>query len=365
MYLLEIVCGDVMIYYEDKQYNFFELFNEENGTLIRSNIIGTQDEAEMRSFPELIDIGIMGKCESAKAGICSKAGIECYQNAIHSEKENMSLKDYEGILAQSKNKVFQVALGGAGDPNKHECFGEILSLTRSYGIIPNLTTSGYNMTDNEVHCMKKFCGAVAVSYYSRLGKGGEELNSVTVNAIRKLVNAECVTNIHYVVSDNTIDEAIHRMENNLWPSGINAIIFILYKPVGLGRKDKVVKKDPRLQHFLNLALKGKYPFRIGFDTCFTSALVQYDNYIGMASVDSCEAAKFSMYIDCEMNAYPCSFDNQMGKYRVSLRNMNIIDAWNSMEFEQFRNAEREVCAVCSKRKLCGGGCKLGLGIDLC
>ena len=204
-----------MIYYVDKQYNFFELFNEENGTLIRSNIIGTQNEAE----------------------------IECYQNAIHSEKENMSLKDYESILAQSKNKVFKVALGGAGDPNKHECFGEILSLTRSYGIISNLTTSGYNMSDNEVHCIKKFCGAVAVSYYSRLGKGGEELNSVTVNAIRKLVNAGCVTNIHYVVSDSTIDEVIYRMENNLWPSGISAVIFILYKPVGLGRTEKVVKKD--------------------------------------------------------------------------------------------------------------------------
>lgn len=363
--MLEIACGDVMIYYEDKQYNFFELFNEENGTLIRSNIIGTQNEAEMRSFPELIDIGIMGRCESAKAGVCSNAGIECYQNAIHSEKTNMSLKDYESILVQSKNKVFQVALGGAGDPNKHECFGEIVSLTRSYGIIPNLTTSGYNMNDDEIGCMKKYCGAVAVSYYSRLGHDGEELNDVTVSAIKKLVNAGCITNIHYVVSDSTIDEAIYRMENNLWPSGISAIIFILYKPVGLGRKEKVVKSDQRLQHFLTLALKGKYSFRIGFDTCFTSALVQYDNYIGMASVDSCEAAKFSMYIDCEMNAYPCSFDNQMGRYQVSLRNMSIIDAWNSMEFEQFRNAEREVCTGCSKRKLCGGGCKLGLEIDLC
>lgn len=363
--MLEIACGDVMIYYEDKQYNFFELFNEENGTLIRSNIIGTQNDAEMRSFPELIDVGIMGKCESAKAGMCSKAGIECYQNAIHSEKENMSLKDYESILVQSQNKVFQVALGGTGDPNKHECFEEILSLTRTYTIIPNMTTSGYDMSDDEIHCIKKYCGAVAVSYYSRLGNDGKELNGVTINAIRKLVNAGCVTNIHYVISDSTIDEATYRMENNIWPSGISAIIFILYKPVGLGRKEKIVRCDKRLQRFLDLALKKKYPFRIGFDTCFTSALVKYDNHIGMASVDSCEAAKFSMYIDCEMNAYPCSFDNQMGRYKVSLRNKKIIDAWNSIEFEQFRNARRDVCTTCVKRKLCDGGCKLGLGIDLC
>ena len=39
-----------MIYYEDKKYKFFELFNEKNGTLIRSDISGTQMNATMRSF---------------------------------------------------------------------------------------------------------------------------------------------------------------------------------------------------------------------------------------------------------------------------------------------------------------------------
>ena len=56
-----------MIYYEDKKYKFFELFNEKNGTLIRSDISGTQMNATMRSFPELLDIGIMGQCSAAKA----------------------------------------------------------------------------------------------------------------------------------------------------------------------------------------------------------------------------------------------------------------------------------------------------------
>lgn len=109
-----------MIYYEDKKYKFFELFNEKNGTLIRSDISGTQMNATMRSFPELLDIGIMGQCSAAKAGMCSRVGVECYQNAINSNKKNMSLENYETIMKQCKNRVFQVALGGAGDPNKHE-----------------------------------------------------------------------------------------------------------------------------------------------------------------------------------------------------------------------------------------------------
>ena len=81
-----------MIYYEDKKYKFFELFNEKNGTLIRSDISGTQMNATMRSFPELLDIGIMGQCSAAKAGMCSRVGVECYQNAINSNKKNMSLE---------------------------------------------------------------------------------------------------------------------------------------------------------------------------------------------------------------------------------------------------------------------------------
>ena len=91
-------------------------------------------------------------------------------NAINSNKSNMTLVDYESIMKQSKSKVFQVALGGAGDPNKHENFDEILALTRAYGIIPNMTTSGHNITDMEINSIRRYCGAVAVSFYSRLMK---------------------------------------------------------------------------------------------------------------------------------------------------------------------------------------------------
>lgn len=308
----EIVYGDFMIYYEDKKYNFFEFFNEENGTLIRSNIIGTQKEANMRSFPELIDIGIMGQCEAGKHGICKSAGIDCYQNAPNSKKENMTLNDYEMILKQCKGKVFQIALGGAGDPNKHKDFQQILELTRKYGIIPNLTTSGYDLKDEEIKNIKKYCGSIAVSYYSRLDKNGQELNELTIEAINKFIAAGCKTNIHYVVSNETIDEAIYRLEHNAWPKGIDSIIFILYKPVGLGSNDKKLKKDKKLKAFLKKAITKKYEYNIGFDTCFTSALVEFKDDIDMQSVDSCEAGFFSMYIDSEMNAYPCSFDNQRG-----------------------------------------------------
>ena len=353
-----------MIFYEDKQYNFYELFNEKNGLLIRSNIIGTKKDATMRSFPELIDVGIMGKCHASNAGMCSKVGVGCYQNAINTIKMNMQLQNYEKILRESRNKVFQIALGGAGDPNKHENFEDILFLTKKYGIIPNMTTSGYNLLDNEINCIRKYCGAVAVSFYSRL-IGGIESNDITINAIKKFVDAGCSTNIHYVISDTSIDEATYRLEHDVWPNGIESIIFILYKPVGLGVEKNIIKKDKRLVYFLNAAVKKKHTYRVGFDTCFTSALVKYKDCLEIASIDSCEAAKFSMYIDSEMNAYPCSFDNQCGKYKVSLNNRKIIDIWNSIEFNNFRKVSKSKCDLCLNSNICNLGCKLDLGIDLC
>lgn len=86
---------------------------------------------------------------------------------------------------------------------------------------------------------------------------------------------------------------------------------------------------------------------------------------GMSSVDACEAGRFSMYIDAEMNAYPCSFDNQLGKYRVSLENKQIEEIWNGVEFEHFRNIHLQKCNICKDSNICSYGCGLKLGIELC
>ena len=161
--------------------------------------------------------------------------------------------------------------------------------------------------DDEIALIRKYCGAVAVSWYSRL-MNGKESNEETIKAVKRLVKKGCITNIHYVVSEETIDEAIIRLENNLFPKGINAVVFILYKPIGNGVMEKVLTRtDSRIKRFLSLATERKHPYRVGFDTCFTPALLRWSNTVPTVSIDACEAATFSMYIDSRMNCYPCSF----------------------------------------------------------
>ena len=354
-----------MIIYKDCQYLFFEYFNPNNGFLLRTESLKDGKNPLMRSFPELLDVGIMGHCQSSNLDICKKAGVDCYQMGKKSPQKNMSLDNYCKIVDESSGKVFQISLGGAGDPNKHECFEEILKYTRKKNIVPNYTTSGYNLTDDEISITKENCGAVAVSFYSKL-VNGRESNKQTIQALNNFLEAGCRTNIHYVVSNESIDEIIFRIENNLFPSEISAIVLLLYKPSGFGIIEKTLSyHSEKMRKLISLVESIRHPYEIGFDTCFTPALLKYSKKIDFASIDFCEAARFSMYIDCEMNAFPCSFDSCNKEYIFPMKDKKIIEAWNSDQFSTFRWKQEKRCSRCSHNALCLGGCTLFDEINLC
>lgn len=350
-----------MIIYKDEVFNFFEIFNEENGTLIRSDVNGV--DPLMRSFPELLDVGIMGHCDSGD--YCRKAGVDCYQRGLAVHAPHMSYENFVEIVKQAAGKTFQIALGGAGDPNKHPQFEEILKVCRAYRIVPNMTTSGLLVTDDEIKLIQKYCGAVAVSWYSRLIKGRES-NPETINTVERLIKGGCVTNIHYVVSKDTIDEAILRLERDLIPQGVNAVVFILYKPVGNGVVEKTLRSsDVRVEKFLSLATKIKHPYKVGFDTCFTPAILRWTDNVPTASIDACEAATFSMYIDSQMNCYPCSFGIWGKNISESMNDKTLREIWMGEKFASFREQKKGKCINCGKREHCQDGCRLGIDIELC
>ena len=272
----------------------------------------------------------MGHCNGGQ--YCRNAGIDCYQKGFTTYAPHMSYENFMEIVKQAAGKTFQIALGGAGDPNKHPQIEDILKSCRAYRIIPNMTTSGFLITDNEVGLIKQYCGAVAVSWYSRF-MDGKESNQETIDAVERLVKSGCTTNIHYVVSKDTINEAITRLEMDSFPKGVNAVIFILYKPVGNGIIEKVLKNtDSRIERFISLATKVKHPYRVGFDTCFTPALLRWGDTVPAVSIDACEAATFSMYIDSQMNCYPCSFGIWDKSISESMNSKALREIWQGDKF---------------------------------
>lgn len=155
-------------------------------------------------------------------------------------------------------------------------------------------------------------------------------------------------------------------QNDLFPQGINAVVFILYKPVGNGIAEKVLNNmDVRVERFLSLATKMKHPYRVGFDTCFTSALLRWADTVPAASIDACEAATFSMYIDSLMNCYPCSFGIWDKDISESMSCKTIREIWQGEKFVAFRERKKEKCSNCGRRELCLDGCRLGINIDMC
>ena len=179
------------------------------------------------------------------------------------------------------------------------------------------------MTPELAMLCKRYCGAVAVSWYR---------SEYTLNAIQMLLDAGVKTNIHYVLGKNSIDEALERLENNDFPAGINAVIFLLHKPAGQGSQTNVLDfRDPRVAHFFAQVDK-RHPFKVGMDSCNVPGAIHFCKSVLPESLDTCEGGRYSCYIGADMVMVPCSFDQQK-RYDVQLsKEATIEDAWNSEPF---------------------------------
>jgi radical SAM protein with 4Fe4S-binding SPASM domain len=347
----------------DRENNFVSFFNTQNGFYVRSLVKADGKKLEMlkegdafqSSMPELIDIGVMGHCDR---------GCEmCYQNA-QSDGKDMSLEDYRSILEQVKHDVFQVALGGAGNPDQHKDFVEIVRCSREdYNIVPSYTTNSLSISKEVLEATKKYCGAVAVSYCGA-GKKGEKLG-----LLKTFIDAGVKTNIHFVIGRDTIDEAIELLKYpekvlGEYYNKVNAIIFLLYKPMGRATEEGMLQNDGKLDLFVHMVEHKKHPFKIGFDSCCIPFILSKTK-LNDEYMDTCEGGRYSCYISADMQFMPCSFAKHMQEYHVSLKEMTIREGWNSEQFEKFREPLRKGCPDCKLNSLCMGGCPLGSNIPIC
>ena len=305
------------------------LFNTKTGQEISSGINGYNDPFVL-NYPSLIDIGIMGHCENN----CKI----CYQG--NTDKPNMTLDNFKKIIDESKEHITQVALGGKGDPNLHENFKEILEYCRLNNVVPNYTTSGNGLTDEQVKITKQYVGAVAVSSYDQ---------NFTYSALNRFIESGVKTNIHYVASGQTICDVINVIQGiDIWYgkfdlSKINAIIFLLFKPQGNGKELKeLILKDTDIKFFREELKKAKTSFKIGLDSCFVCRINEVCNDFSEKEKmfsDSCEGARMSCYITADMKFIPCSFEDHNKAIPIK---ESIKKIWyNSDLFDNFRNKLKE------------------------
>lgn len=363
----KINYNDVDIYFNRGKEPFTETFNRKTGFYARTGILasGMGEDFEcktidtgvdpfMRSFPNLLDVGIMGA--PCKARHTCKA--QCYQGEQSRSGKDMSLDVFKSIIDQSKDKVQQIALGGSGNPDDHENFEEILKYSTDNGIVPSYTTSGINVDVNTAKLTKAYCGAVAVSWAHSI--------SYRSRAISLFIDAGCITNIHFVVSNDTIDEAIARIKTGDFPGGISNVIFLTHKPIGNANNTGMLKYDSPKVRDLALAIdSNKNKFGVGVDACMVPLLLNHCSNINRDSISSCDASTYSAYITADNYMMVCSMDVHNYNTAVDLSKHTMQEAWNSKQFNDFRHKLLTSCKECSCVSDCRGGCHLIPEMTLC
>lgn len=314
-------------------------FNTETGYEELEGINGNPDPFVL-DYPSLIDIGVMGNCQNK----CEF----CYQG--DHQQDHMTLENFKRVVDEVHNHTNQMALGGRGNPNKHPNFKELVEYSRFFDMVPNYTTSGLDLTDEEVAITKANCGAVAVSAHNK---------DYTYRAIDMFTKADVKTNIHFVVSQKSIKTALFLLlGGNPWPNSvdldkIHAVIFLLFKPQGRGASltDWILTQDQTKifsQMLVGYGNFKRFDFMVGADSCFINKIMK--SGIRMTpeqeqSVDTCEGSRMSCYISPDMKLMPCSFGGY-GKGE-SILDSSIKQIWdNGKEFHEFREVLKCNPATC-------------------
>jgi MoaA/NifB/PqqE/SkfB family radical SAM enzyme len=310
-----------------------------------------KDNPEWAPVPELADISISNHC--------TKGCSFCYRNS-KPNREFMSLEDYcfalDSLAHAELGGVFQVALGG-GEPLEHPQFLEIIDATVERGIVPNFTTNGLHLTDCICQRIKNKVGAVAISISKMDELNTEAMDMLRRNAIR--------TNVHYVLSALNIREAtaIVNGDYNARFEGVNAIVFLTYKPAGRASDRFILKAGNELTEFLQKVDDSTISRpRIGFDACFVPMLIHF-THTNKEVVDTCEGGFFSVYIDHKLNVSPCSFSGNRDQY--SLKEYPFYEIWNHL-FKAYRENQANRCSTeCHVHNECRGCCPYFPQITTC
>lgn len=328
-----IIFGkDVKLYVNEEYYILFDM---KSGIEEISGTFGKPDPFVLR-LPSLLDIGIKGSCPN-------KCNF-CYQG--DQVEPDMSFENFKSIIDQVKHHTSQVALGGRGDPDTHKDFEKIVKYCRENNVVPNYTTSGQQMTDEKMDITKEYCGACAVSYYPYM-------KTPYYTTAKKMISKGIKTNYHVMFSRDSEERIFNFLQNKqeendiIVPKGLNAIIFLLFKPWGRAvGHDELIPSKESIEKFTNLlsihSSKSNGP-KIGVDSCCACKMKEFKSFENFdeRTIDICEGARMSAYISPTMKMIPCSFGD-IDTNGISLKNLTIQEVWDNAElFRNFRKRLQE------------------------
>lgn len=299
-------------------YNYtFNISGEKDpGKMIRWGYTH-EENPPMAPSPEILDIEVSTKC--------SKACSWCYKSNVP-EGKTMDPKVLEGILKATHENLTQIAFG-IGDIQSigvDRLQTYFLECTK-YNIIPNITINGDEMDEEYYKLLAMYCGTVDVSVYN------EEAYNV-IEKLTKTYNIQC--NIHAILAQQNVVKNLKLIADTKYNeklSKVHAILFLMLKPKG---KRNTFTTIPYSYFCKIMDFAISESIQVGLDTCSAPAFTTYihERYSEktvqkvMPMVEPCEGGLFSMYIDVNGEAFPCSFmEGQPGWENGIIVPSNAID----------------------------------------
>ena len=166
------------------EYNYN--FNESNGYFERWGKNYLDDPQYSPIGAEILDLEV--------STICHGGCTHCYKSNVAKGK-NMTFKTFKIVFDKMPKTLTQIAFG-IGDFYGNPDLPKMFEYCRKNNVVPNITVHGFDIDENAVNILAKYCGAVAVSNYGKESCYG---------TVKKLTDAGMnQINIHQLLSEETL-----------------------------------------------------------------------------------------------------------------------------------------------------------------
>lgn len=295
---------------------------------------------------------------------CSAGCKHCYTGATPDARGELSyVKICETIDTLADMGVFHIALGG-GEAVEREDLFDVAAYARSRGIVPNLTTSGYLITEKNIEKFSVF-GQVNISIdtvnerQNLLRKGAVKRR---LEALELLQKSRIRCGINTVVTRDTLAD-LPDLIKTVKKMKIREIELLRLKPAG--RAADLLYYDNRLtdeqnRQFLPMLknMYRKYRVHLKIDCSFVPMVVWHKpdkKLLERLSLYGCEAGSVLLGISPMGKVSGCSFlsaNDSIENFPESLSHSSHLN-----ECRNWVVSAPEPCSSCEYLKLCRGGCR--------
>ncbi len=338
-----IIESDELKVCRSEDYNY--VFRKDTGMFARWGKT-MEEDPETAPCPEIMDLEISTVCSGVPTNGKASPCKFCYK-ANGPRGKQMSKEKFEQIFERLPKSITQIAFG-IGDLVGHDDMWDIFDHTKAGGVIPNVTTNGWGLTDEIAERLANTMGAVAVSRYNP--------PDVCYDAVKKLTDlGMSQVNIHQVVSSESYDDCLQLVsdcETDPRLEKLNAVVFLMLKPKGRAKSGMTKISRENYSNLVDTALTSG--IGVGFDSCSAPSFLDVtadhpDHKSFEMTSDACEAGCFSIYANVDGEVFPCSFTEGTEGWETGIpivENEFIDDIWNSNKVEAWRKRLLGNCRSC-------------------